>query len=448
MSTPSDNKRDARREARKASMADAQAARRAMQSGDEDETSQGDDTEFEQDATEDLAPVVASQDEAATQSAILAAEAAAQSAAIAAEAAAQRATLAAETAVDEPASISKPNGASAGTSRPITRPTTGASASKTPSRPITTGAGTSKTPTRPTALTNTAGKVPSTTKTPTQPTGTIKPSATPSRPVAMGSGARVAASTGAGVHAPASLATVEGEDAALKTKRDTRREVRLADLARVQTERKRVLAQKKRQSQLRTWGLIGGIAAVFIILGVIFLNLTNNPGSTSVIKNGYGANITCGAEDTAVHYHTNLQIYVNGQNELLPAYEGFGTDSSANPCLYWLHTHARDGVIHIEAPTTSATRKFKLGDFISIWNLTPNNTIPAGPPLLSSTKFFGLPLDKQHTLTVYVDATGSGTFTKFTGDPNTIVLQPHENIWLEYGVPLVPPKDYTWTQGD
>lgn len=168
----------------------------------------------------------------------------------------------------------------------------------------------------------------------------------------------------------------------------------------------------------------------------------NATATATPATNSYGSGITCGAEDTAVHYHANLQISVNGKNEPLPALIGFGTDASSNECLYWLHTHTPDGVIHIEAPTSAATRQFTLGDFFAIWALTPTNSIAAGPPQLTATSFFGLPIDAQHPLTIYVDG------KQFTGDPNTIVLTTHENIWMEYGLPLVAPTPYQWPQGE
>ncbi len=45
-------------------------------------------------------------------------------------------------------------------------------------------------------------------------------------------------------------------------------------------------------------------------------------------------------------------MYIDGNKMPVPAQVGIAPDSS---CLYWLHTHANDGVIHIEARHTLIT---------------------------------------------------------------------------------------------
>lgn len=51
-----------------------------------------------------------------------------------------------------------------------------------------------------------------------------------------------------------------------------------------------------------------------------------------------------------------------------PRSEGADTASgsfiSAGTCFYWLHTHAADGIIHIESPVQ---RTYTLGDFFDEW---------------------------------------------------------------------------------
>ena len=42
-----------------------------------------------------------------------------------------------------------------------------------------------------------------------------------------------------------------------------------------------------------------------------------------------------------------------------------GTGRSGGQCIYWLHTHAPDGVIHVESPTE---RIYTLGDFFDEWH--------------------------------------------------------------------------------
>jgi hypothetical protein len=76
-------------------------------------------------------------------------------------------------------------------------------------------------------------------------------------------------------------------------------------------------------------------------------------------------------EQTAYHIHTRLRLEQGGQLFTAPADIGIGPD-----CLYWVHTHDLDGVIHIEAP---ATIHPSLGDFFAVWQLTDPND-----PLIST----------------------------------------------------------------
>ena len=39
--------------------------------------------------------------------------------------------------------------------------------------------------------------------------------------------------------------------------------------------------------------------------------------------------------------------------------------AAGGQCIYWLHTHTSDGVIHIESPTQ---RVYTLGDFFDEWH--------------------------------------------------------------------------------
>src|SRR5947207_13516767 len=66
------------------------------------------------------------------------------------------------------------------------------------------------------------------------------------------------------------------------------------------------------------------------------------------------------SEQTLFHVHTHLTIFVNGQQRQVPAAIGIpnpvatqastGTFAGSGSCFYWLHTHAADGIVHIESP--------------------------------------------------------------------------------------------------
>jgi hypothetical protein len=119
------------------------------------------------------------------------------------------------------------------------------------------------------------------------------------------------------------------------------------------------------------------------------------------------------------HIHSHLDVFVNGVQQQVPSNIGILSSPS---CLYWLHTHSADGIIHVEAPET---REFILGQFFDIWQQT----------LTNSTAFFdsisGMPV------TAYVDG------GRFDGDYRTIPLQSLKEIALVYGTPPANiPTDY------
>jgi hypothetical protein len=128
-------------------------------------------------------------------------------------------------------------------------------------------------------------------------------------------------------------------------------------------------------------------------------------------------------EQLAYHIHAHLQVFVNGQPRALPGAIGLlgpvsqqtqnGAFWGAQKCYYWLHTHASDGIIHIESPTP---RIYTLGDFFDEWHQP-----------LSSTQV----------------ATASGKVTAFVdgkpypGSIRSIPLKPHALVQLDVGSPVV-----------
>jgi hypothetical protein len=142
--------------------------------------------------------------------------------------------------------------------------------------------------------------------------------------------------------------------------------------------------------------------------------------------------ISCqSAEQTVFHIHTHLTIFVNGQPRQVPAGIGIphavAQQTSAGPfidsgsCFYWLHTHAADGIIHIESPEQ---RTFTLGDFFDEWN-QPLSAGQVGPA--------------QGTVTVIVNG------KVWKGSPRNVPLGSHENLQVEVGTPLVAPETINWS---
>jgi hypothetical protein len=180
----------------------------------------------------------------------------------------------------------------------------------------------------------------------------------------------------------------------------------------------------------RKWAAI--VTAIVAVVGLglgLGLTLTRSSGTTagpegvplqqvrdlaspnSTVSGAPVDGMTCRRSMAATdlyHVHVHVDIFVNGQPERIPAGAGIvaprsseqlpgGTFVDAGPtdCLYWLHVHANDGIIHVEAP---AKGNFVLGQFFDIWGqpLGPNQVGPARGPVVAfenGKRFVGNPRD-------------------------------------------------------
>ncbi|HEY0938097.1 MAG TPA: hypothetical protein VGD91_30680, partial [Trebonia sp.] len=137
------------------------------------------------------------------------------------------------------------------------------------------------------------------------------------------------------------------------------------------------------------------------------------------------------SEQTVFHIHTHLTIFVNGQPRQVPAGIGIpgavatqtqaGAFVNSGSCFYWLHTHAADGIIHIESPVQ---RTYTLGEFFDEWG-QPLGPAQAGPA--------------RGKVTVIVNG------KVFPGNPRNAPLGSHENLQVEVGAPLVMPETINWS---
>lgn len=137
------------------------------------------------------------------------------------------------------------------------------------------------------------------------------------------------------------------------------------------------------------------------------------------------------SEQTVFHIHTHLTILVNGQQRQVPAGIGIpnavaqqtpaGSFVDSGTCFYWLHTHAADGIIHIESPVQ---RTYTLGEFFDEWRQ------PLGPTQVGSA---------HGKVTVIVNG------QVFKGNPRAVPLGSHENLQVEVGTPLVSPETINWS---
>ena len=132
-------------------------------------------------------------------------------------------------------------------------------------------------------------------------------------------------------------------------------------------------------------------------------------------------------EQLAYHIHSHLQVYVNGQSRTLPGAIGIvgpapaqqtpeGPFYAGGECIYWLHTHTSDGIIHVESPTV---RVYTLGNFFDEW---------------------GQPLSRTRVASAKGKVTAFLNGKRWRQDPRAIPLLPHASIQLDVGAPTVPPK--------
>jgi hypothetical protein len=115
-------------------------------------------------------------------------------------------------------------------------------------------------------------------------------------------------------------------------------------------------------------------------------------------------------EQLVHHIHSHLDVFVDGEERQIPGNVG---RLSSPSCLYWLHTHSTDGVVHIEAPQT---REFTLGQFLDIWEQTSD-----------SAGFFDTVADMNAT--AYVDG------DQVEGNYRGVKLESLNQIALVYGEP-------------
>jgi hypothetical protein len=233
------------------------------------------------------------------------------------------------------------------------------------------------------------------------------------------------------------------------TKRDQRRLTRREQFQQRQEERRRARERARRIQQYKRLGIAGGILLAFALLiwgGVAAFISANSKHPVPSLQPATGQTvdyISCtSGEQLTVHYHADLQIYVNGQLQSVPAGVGFVlpdgntlphmTSNGTTACVYSLHTHDASGIVHIESPDN---RSYTLGNLFDIWGQH-----------LSTTQFMGHKVDATHKLSVVTfDATGAKKVV--TGDPSKVVLNAHETVVIQYNSPAELGSPYTQWNG-
>ncbi len=168
--------------------------------------------------------------------------------------------------------------------------------------------------------------------------------------------------------------------------------------------------------------------------GVAIPNAPQLSGTTSESTGRAVDGIQCqGAEQVLFHIHAHLTVFVDGAARRVPYGVGIpgarvsatslGPYVAAGSCFYWLHTHAADGIIHIESPVQ---RTYTLGNFFDVWGqkLGPNEVGPVNGRM-----------------------TALYNGQVFRGNPRRIPLTKHAQIQLDVGRPLVAPVAISFPSG-
>jgi hypothetical protein len=142
--------------------------------------------------------------------------------------------------------------------------------------------------------------------------------------------------------------------------------------------------------------------------------------------------ITClGGEGLALHIHSHLALFDRGKQIQVPQWVGFAENPRipGGGCLYWIHTHAPDGIIHVEAPQIAPQGHsgYTLGMFFDIW---------------------GQPLTNDDVARIKGPVTAYVNGMKYDGNLRQIPLVSHQQIVLEVGAPVVPPPNYAFPPND
>ncbi len=184
-------------------------------------------------------------------------------------------------------------------------------------------------------------------------------------------------------------------------------------------------------------GLNGSGAKAATPEGVPVQNFADLASADSTVSGAPVDGITCRKsmdEEESYHIHVLLDIFVNGKQVRVPAGAGIVpprirepapggvfVDAGTSSCLYWVHTHADDGIVHVEAPAKQA---FSLGQFFDIWH-QPLSSGQVGPA--------------EGQVTAFVNG------KRFAGDPRDIPLVEDEVVQLDVGSPVVPYKPMHFT---
>lgn len=106
--------------------------------------------------------------------------------------------------------------------------------------------------------------------------------------------------------------------------------------------------------------IIGSIAILLLVGGVWWSNSLQSSDPETISTRG-------------VHWHPQIEIYVQGEKQEIPANIGIGMQYASTPTfdqnmrMTAMHTHEPDGTIHLEFPARVTREDTKLKNFFAIW---------------------------------------------------------------------------------
>jgi hypothetical protein len=126
-------------------------------------------------------------------------------------------------------------------------------------------------------------------------------------------------------------------------------------------------------------------------------------------------------EGTVMHAHQHLDVFIKGKTVPVPAFIG-----APPQFITTIHTHDKNGEIHIESPTVQT---FTLGQFFDIWGVR-----------FTSKCIGSYCEDQQNSIKVFVNGKAA------SGDPRSIELTDQLEIVIAYGtsaeLPNPIPSEY------
>ncbi len=112
--------------------------------------------------------------------------------------------------------------------------------------------------------------------------------------------------------------------------------------------------------------------------------VANSPSPAKATENDNILMICIQHKNVAFHIHADLEIYILGKKQVIPANAGI-----PKGCMHIIHTHDSSGELHVESPYY---HRFYLKDFFTIWGKTFNRSC-----------IFEYCVDEDHTLSFFVN---------------------------------------------